>query len=124
MFSRTASVAIAATAIFATTSQTVAGGYAAASCYEQIRQPAVYRTIHEQVMVSPGGRQVQIIPAIYGTVEREIVIPFSEMLPSSTSAPRAVPLNSIVTMQFVVDSVHTPLGQSGRFWIGDIRYQR
>jgi hypothetical protein len=73
MSSRSASVAIAATAIFATTSQTVAGGYSA-SCYEQIRQPAVYKTIHEQVMVSPSGKHVEIIPAIYGTVERAVVV--------------------------------------------------
>jgi hypothetical protein len=72
----------------------------------------------------PTGNQYWRRSVYLDTVEREIVIPFSEMLPSSTSAPRAVPLNSIVTMQFVVDSVHTPLGQSGRFWIGDIRYQR
>ena len=73
MASRSGTLAIAVTAILATTSQTVAGGYQAA-CYEHVRQPAVYQTIHEQVMVSPGGKHVQVIPAIYGSVERQVVV--------------------------------------------------
>ena len=78
MASRSGTVAIAVTAMLATTSQTVAGGYQAA-CYEHVRQPAVYQTIHEKVMVSPGGKHVEVIPAIYGTVERQVVVrPASE----------------------------------------------
>jgi hypothetical protein len=73
MFSRSSTAAIAATAIFATTGQTAAGGYAA-SCYEQVRTPPVYQTIHEQVMVSPGGKRVEVIPPIYGTVERKVFV--------------------------------------------------
>jgi hypothetical protein len=73
MFSRSSTVAIAATAILATTGQTAAGGYAA-SCYEQVHTPPVYRTVYEQVMVSPGGKHVEVIPAIYGTVQRKVVV--------------------------------------------------
>jgi len=57
-------------------------------------------------------------------VERDIVIPFAEMLPSAPGTARAAPLSTIVSIMFVVDSVHTPLGAKGQLWIGDIRYQR
>jgi len=73
MFSRSSTVAVAAVTMLATTGQTIAGGYPA-SCYEQIHQPPVYQTVYEQVMVSPGGKQVEIVPPIYGTVEREVVV--------------------------------------------------
>lgn len=73
MFSRSGTTAIAAATVIATASQALAGGYAVA-CYEPVRQPAVYRTIHEQVMVSPGGRHVEVIAPIYGTVERKVVV--------------------------------------------------
>jgi hypothetical protein len=65
--------AATAVALLATTGGTAAGGYARA-CYEQVSQPAVYDTVYEQVMVSPGGTQVEVAPAIYGTVEREVVV--------------------------------------------------
>ena len=57
-------------------------------------------------------------------VERDIVIPYSELVPSNATTPRVVPLTAIVSVQFVVDGVHTPLGESGQFWIGNVRYQR
>lgn len=79
MFSRSGTVAIAATALLATTVQTTAGGYAA-SCYEQVHTPPVYQTVHEQVMVSPGGKHVEVVPPVYGTVERKVVV-----RPASTS---------------------------------------
>jgi hypothetical protein len=55
---------------------------------------------------------------------REIAIPFAEMLPSPPSAPRVAPLAQIITIMFVVDTLHTPLGASGSIWIDDLRYQR
>jgi hypothetical protein len=55
---------------------------------------------------------------------REIVIPFEEMLPLPASAPRVAPLARIITIMFVVDTLHTPLGSSGNIWIDDVRYQR
>jgi hypothetical protein len=55
---------------------------------------------------------------------REISIPFDEMLPSPSSAPRVAPLARILSIMFVIDTVHTPLGSSGNLWIDGIRYQR
>jgi hypothetical protein len=57
-------------------------------------------------------------------VERDIVIPFSELLPADARTPRTVPLATIISVQFVVDGVHTPIGESSQFWIGNVRYQR
>lgn len=64
-------VAIASAAMLATVTQTVAGGYAA-SCYERTHSPAVYRTVHEKVMVDPGSSYVEVIPAVYGTQKRQV----------------------------------------------------
>lgn len=55
---------------------------------------------------------------------REIAIPFEEMLPLPASAPRVAPLARIITIMFVVDTLHTPLGSSGNIWIDNVRYQR
>lgn len=57
-------------------------------------------------------------------VERDIVVPFSELRPSEPGMPSTVPLSTIVTVQWVFDQLHTPIGLSGRIWIGDVRYQR
>ena len=55
---------------------------------------------------------------------REIAIPFEDMLPLPESAPRVAPLRRILTIMFVVDTLHTPLGSSGNIWIDNLRYQR
>ena len=55
---------------------------------------------------------------------RDISIPFEEMLPTPAAAPRAVPLSRIISIMFVIDTVHTPLGTTGNVWIDDVRYQR
>ena len=55
---------------------------------------------------------------------REIAIPFEEMLPLPATAPRVAPLPRIITIMFVVDTLHTPLGSSGNIWIDGVRYQR
>lgn len=63
-----ASLAVAGLAILATASETAAGGRAL-ECYEPIHRPAVYDTVYEDVMVSPGGQLVDYDPPIYGTHE-------------------------------------------------------
>ncbi|MET3595686.1 MULTISPECIES: hypothetical protein [Mesorhizobium] len=63
-----ASLATASLAIVAITSQTAAGGRTL-ECYEPVRRPALYDTVYEDVMVSPGGQIVDYDPPIYGTSE-------------------------------------------------------
>ena len=46
------------------------------------------------------------------------------MLPLPESAPRVAPLPRILTIMFVVDTLHTPLGSSDNIWIDNLRYQR
>lgn len=65
---RPASLAIASLAILATASETAAGGRAL-ECYEPEHRPALYDTVYEDVMVSPGGQLVDYDPPIYGTRE-------------------------------------------------------
>lgn len=62
------SLAAASLATFATVSQTAAGGRAL-ECYEPVHRPALYDTVYEDVMVSPGGQIVDYDPPIYGTSE-------------------------------------------------------
>ncbi|MER8830188.1 hypothetical protein NKH73_19595 [Mesorhizobium sp. M0938] len=69
MIRKTASLAIANLAVFGMVSETAAGGRAV-ECYEQVNRPAVYDTVYENVLVSPGGQVVDYDPPIYGTVER------------------------------------------------------
>ncbi|CAH2399909.1 hypothetical protein [Mesorhizobium escarrei] len=69
MIRKTASSAIASLAVLGMVSETAAGGRAV-ECYEQINRPAVYDTVYENVLVSPGGQVVDYDPPIYGTVER------------------------------------------------------
>lgn len=64
-------MAVAGAAMLATATQTAAGGYAAA-CYERTHSPAVYKTVHDTVMVDPGGSYVEEIPAVYGTQKRKV----------------------------------------------------
>jgi regulator of extracellular matrix RemA (YlzA/DUF370 family) len=73
MSSRILSMTVALTALSAMTTQTVAGGYAQ-SCYEKVHHPPQYKTVHETVMVDPGRKQVEVIPAIYGTEKRRVLI--------------------------------------------------
>ncbi|WP_192179016.1 hypothetical protein [Mesorhizobium amorphae] len=63
-----ASLAVASLAILATASETAAGGRAL-ECYEPEHRPALYDTVYEDVMVSPGGQLVDYDPPIYGTSE-------------------------------------------------------
>lgn len=63
-----ASLAVASLAMLATVSETAAGGLAR-ECYERVRRPALYDTVYEDVMVSPGGQLVDYDPPIYGTYQ-------------------------------------------------------
>ena len=51
----------------------LAGGKTLA-CYQQVHQPAVYKTVHQQVVVRPGGVVHQTIPARYGEVMERVLI--------------------------------------------------
>jgi hypothetical protein len=55
---------------------------------------------------------------------RDVSVPFAEMTPEPASDGSPPPLESIVSVMFAVDGVHTPPGTAGQFWIEDLRYQR
>ncbi|MEX0955750.1 MAG: hypothetical protein WDZ83_11120 [Rhizobiaceae bacterium] len=63
----------AGVALSAMVTQTAAGGFAA-SCYEKVHQPPVYRTVYEQAVVSQGHKYYEHIPPVYGTQKRQTVI--------------------------------------------------
>lgn len=44
------------------------------SCYQQVHQPAVHKTVHQQVIVRPGGVVHETIPARYGQVTEKVLI--------------------------------------------------
>ena len=69
MIRKTVSLAISGLAGLGMVSEAVAGGRAA-ECYEPVHRPALYDTVYEDVMVSPGGQLVDYDPPIYGTYER------------------------------------------------------
>jgi hypothetical protein len=69
MFRKTASFTIAGLTVLGTISSTAAGDRAV-ECYEPVHSPAVYDTVYEDVMVSPGGQLVDYDAPIYGTLER------------------------------------------------------
>lgn len=50
-----------------------AGGKTLA-CYQQVHQPAVYKTVHQQVVVRPGGVVHKTIPARYGQVTEKVLV--------------------------------------------------
>ena len=69
MASKSASIIAAGLITLGTAAEAAAGGRAL-ECYEPVRKPAVYDTVYEDVMVSPGGQWVDYAPPIYGTSER------------------------------------------------------
>lgn len=69
MIRKTACLAISGLASLGMVSEAVAGGRAV-ECYEPVHRPALYDTVYEDVMVSPGGQLVDYDPPIYGTLER------------------------------------------------------
>lgn len=62
------SASLAALAMLASVSGTAAGGRAL-ECYEPIHRPALYDTVYEDVMVSPGGQVVDYDAPIFGTYQ-------------------------------------------------------
>jgi len=65
--------AIAAVLSVSMASPTLAGGKTL-TCYQQVQQPAVYKTVHQQVVVRPGGVVHETIPARYSTVTEQVMI--------------------------------------------------
>ncbi|UCI05374.1 hypothetical protein [Mesorhizobium sp. B1-1-8] len=63
---RNSSAFLASVAMLASVSETAAGSRAL-ECYEPVHRPALYDTVYEDVMVSPGGQLVDYDPPIYGT---------------------------------------------------------
>ena len=58
------------------------------------------------------------------TEPREITVYFDDMRPVG-AAPRDRPtLPAVESILFVMDTINTPLGGSGRIWIDDVRYAR
>ena len=54
-------------------SPALAGGNTLA-CYQQVHQPAVYKTVHQQVVVRAGGVIHETIPARYGQVTEKVLV--------------------------------------------------
>ncbi|WP_394689865.1 hypothetical protein [Hoeflea sp.] len=50
-----------------------AGGKSLA-CYQQVHQPAVHKTVHQQVVVRPAGVVHETIPARYGEVTEKVLV--------------------------------------------------
>ena len=44
------------------------------ACYQQVHQPAVYKTVHQQVVVRPGGVVHETILARYGQITERVLI--------------------------------------------------
>jgi len=64
---------VAAILAVSTASPALAGGKTLA-CYQQVHQPAVYKTVHQQVVVRPGGVVHETIPARYGQVTEQVLV--------------------------------------------------
>ena len=77
----------------------------------QLREPA-------------GARGVRWQRSVYldGTA-REITVRFDELRPAGEGAGE-IPPDRISSVLFVVDTVHTPLGENGRIWLDDVKYGR
>ena len=64
---------LAASLALSLSSPALAGGKALA-CYQQVHQPAVYKTVHQQVVVRPGGVVHETIPARYAKVTEKVLV--------------------------------------------------
>lgn len=67
------SAATACAVLLTTVSQVAAGGKPV-ECYKQYYNPPVYDTVYEQVLIRAASQRVEIIPAIYGTRKRHVLI--------------------------------------------------
>lgn len=43
-------------------------------CYQQVTIPPVYKTVRQQVMISPGRCEQRVTPAVYGTEQRQVIV--------------------------------------------------
>jgi len=57
------------------------------------------------------------------TEPKEITVFFNDLRPLAAAPPQPV-LTAIDSILFVLDTVNTPLGGSGRIWIDDVKYGR
>ena len=64
---------IAAVLAASVASPAFAGGRTLA-CYQQVHQPAAYQTVHERIVVRPGGVVHETIPARYGQVTEQVLV--------------------------------------------------
>ncbi len=55
---------------------------------------------------------------------RAITVYFDDMRAAGATRTERPPLDAVDSVLFVVDTVNTPLGGSGRIWIDDVRYGR
>ncbi|TPI49951.1 hypothetical protein FJW05_02485 [Mesorhizobium sp. B2-9-1] len=65
---RKSSASLAAVAMLASVCETAAGSRAL-ECYEPVHRAALYDTVYEDVMLSPGGQVVDYDAPIYGTYQ-------------------------------------------------------
>ena len=65
---------IAATLLAASVASPALAGGKTLACYQQVHQPAVYKTVHQQVVVRPGGVVHETIPARYGKVTEKVLV--------------------------------------------------
>ena len=65
---------IAATILALSVASPAFAGGKTLACYQQVHQPAVYRTVHEQVVVRPGGVVHETIPARYSQVTETVLV--------------------------------------------------
>ncbi|OFW13514.1 MAG: hypothetical protein A3H29_18870 [Acidobacteria bacterium RIFCSPLOWO2_02_FULL_67_21] len=73
----------------------------------------------------PGGEQGRRWQrsVVLDSEARDVVVPFDELRPADEgTGPPA--LDRVDSVLFVVDTVHTPLGASGRIWIDEVKYGR
>jgi hypothetical protein len=55
---------------------------------------------------------------------RDITVYFDDMHAAGPTRTERPPLDAVDSILFVVDTVNTPLGSSGRIWIDDVKYGR
>ena len=74
----------------------------------------------------PGGQQGERWQrSVYlDDTPREITVSFDDMRAVGPTRTERPPLDAVDSILFVVDTVNTPLGGSGRIWIDDVRYAR
>jgi hypothetical protein len=75
---------------------------------------------------TPGGQQGERWQrsVFVGEMPREITVFFDDMRAAGPTRSERAPLDTVDSVLFVVDTVNTPLGGSGRVWIDDVKYGR